>query len=140
MDAGQLLRAGVEDLVVAVCDGDVDAIADEGEGVGDEVDLRSGGQPEMAAHRALGEGEGAAFGDGDESPAHVKVGVEVGGEAADFAVLFVDPDGAFELAEGSFGFAVGMRAAISGEVEDERWASVNDGTSRAGELHDGEQL
>ena len=140
MRAGELRGAGVEDLIVAVSDGDVSTVAEKAEGMGDEVNPRTCGEPQLAAHGALGEVEGAAFGYGDESPAHVKVGVETGVETADFAVLLVDPDSAGEFAEGSEGLAVGGRVALAGEVEDEGGATVEDGAARMREAHDGEEL
>ena len=135
--AGLLLGVGVESAVVVVSDLDIGAKAEDGNGVGDEPDVAAGGEPELVVDELLIEGEVAALSDGEEAEAGVDIAVEPGDEAADFAVLLIDPDGAGGVAGGLFSDAVSFGVGIAGEIEDDSAAIVEHEAARAGEAGHG---
>lgn len=137
-DAGLLLGVGVEFFVVVIGDLDVGAEAEEAEGVAVEVDVGAGGEPELVVDEFLIEGEVGAGAEGEHAETGVDFAVEAGDEAADLAVLFVDPDGAGGVAGGFFGDAVGFGAGVGGEVEGDGAAVVELDAARAGEIRHGE--
>lgn len=127
----------MEFAVVVVGDLNVGAKSEDANGVGDEVDVATGGQPEFVIDELLIEDEIAAFPDGEEAEAGVDIAVEMGDEAANFAILLVDPDGAGGVAGGFFGDAVGFRVGIAGEIEGDGAAAVEHDAARAGEIRHG---
>src|SRR5580698_6557218 len=95
-------------LIIAVAHGNIGAIADESDGVSDEVRLSRGRQPELVVNQFLVEGEVAALADREESEAEVKVVVEARNHSADFAILLVDPERSGKFLRGVFCDAVGF--------------------------------
>ncbi len=82
----------MEALVVLIRQADVGPIANDAHGVRDQMGLPVDWQPELVVHELLVEGKVAALADREESEAHMEVIVEARNHAADFAILFIDPE------------------------------------------------
>ena len=82
----------MEDLILVVGYADVRAIANNSDGVGDQVSLAARGQPELVIDEFLVEGEAASLADREESETEMEIIVKARDQAPDLAVLLVDPD------------------------------------------------
>ncbi len=86
--------------------------------------------PPVGSQRPLVDGrlieaEAGAFLDvGDEAPGDVEVVVESDFKVGDFAIGFVDPDGALEFLRRIFRHAVGLGVLAADEVEDDGGAAA----------------
>ena len=93
-----------------------------------------GGEPDFAVDFGGSEVEAQAFVDvEDEAAADLEVVEEVTFATDEDAVLFVDPDGADEIADDTFEWISGLDAGIAGIVCDDGWAAVEIDAARVGE-------
>jgi hypothetical protein len=138
--AGLLLRGGVKFFVVVVSDLNVGANADDADGVRYQVDVGSGGQPELVVDELLIEGEGAALAKRKEAEAGVDVAVKLRDETAHLAILFVDPEGAGGTESGLFSDVVRFGVRIAGKVEGDGAAAIHHFAAGGGNFGHGQDV